>query len=78
MRTEEGQVLRRNRCHLLKTNETFQETRCDDEVEKDAVPHTDIVPKVKSDEHVQTETGDVSSGRVWRRSERKTKETTST
>lgn len=53
VRTEEGHVFRRNRLHLLKIKETFQETLCGDADGKDAVSQADTLPELKSDGHEQ-------------------------
>uniref|UniRef100_A0A8C6T6T6 Integrase catalytic domain-containing protein n=1 Tax=Neogobius melanostomus TaxID=47308 RepID=A0A8C6T6T6_9GOBI len=54
VRTEDGNVLRRNRRNLLKTKEHFQETSCDDAQSKDALSTQNSTPELRSTELGQT------------------------
>ncbi|CAL9686975.1 unnamed protein product [Knipowitschia caucasica] len=67
VRTEDGSVLRRNRRHLLKTKEHFQESSCDVEDEHAVSIPTDTIPVKESTEE------EASSAPVLRRSGRQTK-----
>lgn len=69
VRTEDGNVFRRNRRNLLKTKEHFQETSCDAENEN-VVSLPDTVPERRTNAHNQT---NVSLAPVLRRSKRQIK-----
>uniref|UniRef100_A0A1A8D027 Uncharacterized protein n=1 Tax=Nothobranchius kadleci TaxID=1051664 RepID=A0A1A8D027_NOTKA len=67
VKTEEGQVLRRNRRHLLKSKETFQEGQCEEAINAD-VPHVETLTDVHLDGH-EKNTVDVSPEPALRRSQ---------
>lgn len=72
VRTEDGNVLRRNRRNLLKTKEHFQETSCVDAQSKDAVSSSNTVPEMKLNEHERSNDVTVALPAL-RRSERNIK-----
>uniref|UniRef100_A0A672FWU0 Integrase catalytic domain-containing protein n=1 Tax=Salarias fasciatus TaxID=181472 RepID=A0A672FWU0_SALFA len=69
VRTEDGNILRRNRRNLLKTKEHFQEAGCDDAQSEDAVSLPNKVPKLRSNGHGQSN-DETSALPALRRSER--------